>query len=427
MSDQPGRPWCGPLDVEGLAAQSVQRLADAATRLWHKRGGTGAVTTRPEWAWDDFGSIGHLRVNADPVPGWAELSGFFATADGWVRTHANFPHHARALCAALEVPADARRPVVVDALARAHAGDIAEAVTAAGGIATPVRTRADFAHSPEGRAVTPGGIDQGLAARGEADRFAPTTDGPLQGVRVLDLTRVIAGPTASRAMAALGADVLRIDPPHLPELIEQHLDTGWGKRSAELDLREGDQLTVLRDLIDHADVLLSGYRPGALAAYGLSPEETIDRHPRLVHVTLSAWGEQGPWAGRRGFDSIVQAAVGVADLYAAPDGTPGALPVQALDKATGYDMATAAVEMIADRDIQPWRHAAFSLAATALDLLDRPVPQRDPQPRTPETVITKSVHGALTHVPPPFERDGARLTYPTPPGAYGTDPIGWAP
>ncbi|XVX18952.1 CoA transferase [Actinomycetota bacterium] len=426
MSAQPDRPWCGPLDVEGLAAESVARLADAATRLWHKRGGTGVVGSRPEWAWDDFGSISHLRVSGEPLPGWAELSGFFPTADGWVRTHGNFPHHADALRTALGLPDGAGRDAALAAMADRGAADLSDAIVTAGGIAAAVRSRESWRESAEGRAVEPGGLDETTVAHLQAGHIGPTADGPLDGVRVLDLTRVIAGPTASRALAALGADVLRLDPPHLPELLEQHLDTGWAKRSAEVDLRDTEQLSVVHDLLDHADILLTGYRPGALERHGLAPEELVESHPRLVHVSLSAWGTQGPWATRRGFDSVVQAAAGIADVYASPDGTPGALPVQALDKATGYDMATAALELVRLREVQPLRHARYSLAATAYELMDRPAAQADPTPRQPETAIARSTYGALTHVPPPFERDGQRLAYPAPPSPYGSDLLGWA-
>ena len=128
---------------------------------------------------------------------------------------------------------------------------------------------------------------------------------------MLDLTRVIAGPVAGRTLAALGAEVLRIDPPALPELPEAHLDTGPGKRSALLDLADAERREAL---LAGADVLLTGYRPGSLDRFGL------DRHPQLVHVSLSAWGTAGPWAGRRGFDSLVQVASGIAAACAAPDG-----------------------------------------------------------------------------------------------------------
>ena len=161
-------------------------------------------------------------------------------------------------------------------------------------------------------------------------------------MRVLDLTRVIAGPVAGRTLAALGAEVLRIDPPGLPELPEAHLDTGPGKRTALLDLADAERREAL---LAGADVLLTGYRPGALDRFGLA-----ERHPDLVHVSLSAWGTSGPWAGRRGFDSLVQVASGIAAACAAPDGTPGVLPAQALDHGTGHLMAAAALRGLAARE-----------------------------------------------------------------------------
>src|SRR5262249_27966654 len=169
---------------------------------------------------------------------------------------------------------------------------------------------------------------------------------PCQGIRVLDLTRVIAGPVAGRTLGALGAEVLRVDPPHLPELTQQHLDTGPGKRAAALDL--SDELPR-EALLAGADVVLAGYRPGALARFGLSAPELADRHPGTVHVSLSAWGTTGPWATRRGFDSLVQVATGIAAECGGGDGTPGALPAQVLDHATGHLAAGAALRALAAR------------------------------------------------------------------------------
>jgi CoA transferase family III len=176
-------------------------------------------------------------------------------------------------------------------------------------------------------------------------RVATSVERPLAGIRILDLTRVIAGPVATRSLALLGADVLRLDSPRLPEIPWQHRDTGQGKRSVSVDAATPEGLRLLDGLLRDADVLVTGYRPGAIEELGLMLP------PGIVHATVDAWGGDGPWHGRRGFDSIVQAASGTAFLEAAsePDGRPrpGALPVQALDHSSGYLLAAAIVDSLA--------------------------------------------------------------------------------
>ena len=166
---------------------------------------------------------------------------------------------------------------------------------------------------------------------------------PLAGIRVVDVTRVLAGPTCARTLAEHGADVLKVSAEHLPNLGYQELDTGHGKLSTYLDLREQRNVDTLRDLVRQADVFSQGYRPGTLGARGLSPEELAAIRPGLVYVSLCAFGHTGPWASRRGFDTVIQTVSGIAARQAeiVPNGTPGPrfYPVSAIDYCTGYLMA----------------------------------------------------------------------------------------
>ncbi len=234
---------------------------------------------------------------------------------------------------------------------------------------------------------------------------------------MLDLTRVIAGPVATRTLAAHGADVLRLDAPDRPEIRCHALDTLPGKRSALLDLHDH---ATREDLLRGADVVVTGYRPGALDRFGLDPEALAQRHPGLVIVTLSAWGHGGPWAARRGFDSLVQAACGIA----AEAGSPGVLPAQVLDHATGYLGAAAALlALAAQRREGGTRHVRLALAGTAAWLQGLPrVPldadEIDPAPWL-QTV------GPLTLAAPPGEVDGTPLRWPDPPPAFGTATPAW--
>lgn len=387
--------WGGPLDVEGLALGSVQATITSLHCLLDGKGEGFGVDAAGVAA--SFASLALLRVEGRTPEGFAPLSGFFPAADGWVRTQANYPHHAAALQKALGVSSPDR---LADALLELPALRVEELVRAAGGVAAAVRSAADWASSPMGQVLH----DQPWISFTLTDR-APSLElhpgSRLAGVRVLDLTRVIAGPTGTRLLAALGADVLRIDPPHLPELLDQHLDTGFAKRSALADLRKPDELARVNELLGTADVLFTGYRPGALACFGLDPAAVRARYPQLVVVTLDAWGQHGPWRQARGFDSIVQAATGIAHLYGGTttgSWRPGALPVQALDHATGYGMAAAALALLARRARGDGAGSAhLSLAATAQLLLGMPGLPGPPRQLDANLQSTMTHYGTLVH------------------------------
>jgi crotonobetainyl-CoA:carnitine CoA-transferase CaiB-like acyl-CoA transferase len=246
-------------------------------------------------------------------------------------------------------------------------------------------------------------------------------DRPLDGIRVLDLTRVIAGPVAGRDLALAGAQVLRVDPPVPAEISWQHLDTGQDKRSALLDLTQRQD--EFEELLAGADVVLTGYRPGALDRFGLAPRALAERHPGIVVGRISAWGEVGPWADRRGFDSLVQAASGIA-LSESPDGVaPGALPAQALDHASGHLLAAGVLcALLAQRTDGGSHGVAVALARTAGALLDLPggTPGPSAEPDWP------LVHGGgITCAAPVLDFDGAPREYARIGAAWGADPAAW--
>jgi crotonobetainyl-CoA:carnitine CoA-transferase CaiB-like acyl-CoA transferase len=234
-------------------------------------------------------------------------------------------------------------------------------------------------------------------------------DGPvrrpeLRGLRVLDLTRVIAGPVATRTLASHGADVLRIDGPRLPEDPDALLDTGSGKRHVTVDFASLGGRRTVDALLSGADVVVQGYRPGALDAFGLAPEALAERYPHLVVVRLSAWGVTGPWRGRRGFDSLVQAASGIALRSGSAD-APGVLPAQALDHATGHLAAAVVLGALArQREEGGGWHGELSLAQTAHWLLDAPAEpaEDDGEPdATPYLQELPSARGTVGVVAPP--------------------------
>ncbi|RZQ61875.1 carnitine dehydratase [Amycolatopsis suaedae] len=352
--------------------------------------------------------------------GFARLSRFWQTADGWLRTHANYPWHRDSLLDALGEPDD-----VEAAMSRERAADLAERIVAAGGVAAAVRTESEWLATPAGQAVAAAPLIEAVRTGDAEPRRRGAGPLPASGLRVLDLTRVIAGPVCTRFLAALGADVLRLDPPHRPELPGSE-DSLLGKRSAVLDARTAVGHARLHELLGAADVLVHGYRPGTLDAFGLSPADLAERHPGLVTVSLSAWGTTGPWGERRGFDSIVQAASGIAMAESADERTPGAMPCQLLDHGTGYLCAAAALDGVRRQRAEGGTlHRRLSLARTAHWLLGQPRPAHAVPSAAPEgDRWLTPVDARITAVSPPGTLDGHGLSWPRPPG-YGTAEPRW--
>jgi hypothetical protein len=370
-----------------------------------------------------FRSERYLRVDGQPFgDGFAPLSRFWPAADGFVRTHANYPWHHEALLRVLGCSPDPA--AVAAAIASYSAAELETQVVAAGGIAAAVRSSAQWLASAPGHAA--GSVPLITDRRiGDAPaRNRPPSALPAEGIRVLDLTRVIAGPVATRYLAALGADVLRIDPPSRPELPLHAVDGLLGKRSALADFGTPDGLRTLHDLLDRADVLVHGYRPHALERFGLAGNDLAERHGGLVCVSLSAWGDRGPWGDRRGFDSIVQAASGIA-VAEGSRSAPGVLPCQLLDHGTGYLCAAAALGSLAAQQAEGGTHVrTLSLARTSRWLLAQPAGDTGPAVPAADGPWLGSV-GRVTTVSPPGELDGRALTWRRPLSRYGADAPAW--
>jgi crotonobetainyl-CoA:carnitine CoA-transferase CaiB-like acyl-CoA transferase len=429
------------LPVRELARAAVGAASLAAAELLAARRGDaeppmvrikeGAVATA-------FVSERHLRIDGRHHVNFAPLSRFWPASDGWVRTHANYPHHRARLLRALGVEdiGDDDKLVarVANVLAGRPAEEIQETVYAGGGLAVRVAT------APVTRPLPlvevehgDGGGDRSPRARadGAAARPLPPAALPAQGVRVLDLTRVIAGPVATRTLALLGADVLRVDSPRLPETPEAHAETGLGKRSTLLDLTAAADRATFDELLASADVLVTGYRPGALGRLGLSAGDVRARHPALVVAQLCAWGWSGvgPWTERRGFDSLVQAGTGIAAVEAADDGTPGVLPAQALDHGTGYLLAAAVLRCLtARRTTGAGARVRLSLAGTAQWLLHGIAPDPLPgPPYAPDQYVTEPAPPGLgvRHALPPVHYDGVPSDWHHSATPWGSDTANW--
>ncbi|MER8033284.1 CoA transferase [Streptomyces bauhiniae] len=425
------------LPAQRLARACVGACALAAAELGAVRAGLGTV---PRAVVDDgavvtaFHSERLLRIDGRAPVNFAPLSRWWRASYGWVRTHANYPHHRQRLLGALDLPDGASPEDVERVLLERSALEIEETVYAAGGLAVALRTPGQWAAHPQGAEVAQRPLVERAPIGAASARQLPPLDresGPLlpaAGLRVLDLTRVLAGPVATRTLALLGADVLRVDRPDLPELADQHADTGFGKRSATLELATDTE--ALENLLASADVVVTGYRPGTLDRFGLSPDALAERYPGLIVAQLSAWGAYGPWGDRRGFDSLVQAATGIA----ATEGStmePGALPAQALDHGTGYLLAAAILRALTERSRNgQGRLVRLALARTAHWLTDA---GRDPRPggqryEGPSTWLTErdTPLGRLRYARPPVSFTGGPTDWATPPVPWGSSPATWS-
>jgi crotonobetainyl-CoA:carnitine CoA-transferase CaiB-like acyl-CoA transferase len=324
----------------GEAAQStIAAAALAACELAHVRG-AARQRVSVDMTHAAVECTGWFTVDGQEPETWGAFSGLYKCADGYVRIHANFEHHQNGALQVLGLdPATATRADAERALLNWRASDFEEACAERGLVVTMLRTFAQWDATPQGQAIARQPLTT-LTRIGDAPpRALPALSAdarPLDGIRVLDFTRILAGPVGGRALAAFGADVMLVNSPNLPN-IPAIADTSRGKRSAHLDLLTDAGRDTLWRLIDEAHVFSQGYRPGGLAELGFGPQAVAARRPGIVYTSLTAYGTQGPWATRRGFDSLVQTATGFND--AEGNGKPRPLPMQMLDMASGFLMA----------------------------------------------------------------------------------------
>lgn len=447
------RTICTALDLPDTAPAGVQFTGAGALSSYYAvtdfaaaSVGAAAVAVR-EWMLARGGPAAAIRVDRrlaslwfgwsiDPAgwarpPLWDAVAGDYATRDGWIRLHTNAPHHRRAALAVLGCAPD--RPAVAHAVAQWQGAALEAAVVGNGGCAAQMRSAAEWRAHPQGEALAaeplialdtrPG--DSRSAGGGHPER-------PLQGVKVLDLTRVLAGPIATRFLAGYGADVLRIDAPDWdePGVIPE---VTLGKRCARVDLRHAPDRAVFEQLLAQADVLVHGYRPDALERLGYGQQFRLQCNPGLVDVSLDAYGWTGPWAGRRGFDSLVQMSCGIAQHGMRESGAsqPVPLPVQALDHATGYLVAATVVRgLTAKLTQQQVMRGRLSLARTAALLMAYPATGDGP-PLAPAAdddwapALEQTAWGPARRLRPPVQIDGVPMVWTRGASALGSAQAIW--
>ncbi len=417
--------------VSDLAAASVGAAGLAIAELLSLDGGPRpAVRVDRRLASFWFGTTLRPEGWSTP-PAWDPIAGDYQARDGWIRLHTNAPHHRAAALTVLGTKED--KDAVTAAVALWKKDELEAAIVQRGGCAAAMRDLTAWADHPQGSAVAREPLiwrDDGDAAKGGG--WASRRDRPLAGIRVLDLTRVLAGPVATRFLAGFGADVLRIDPPDWdePGVISSVV---LGKRCARLDLRQPEDRRRLEALLAEADVMVHGYRPDALARLGLDAAARRRIRPGLVDVALDAYGWSGPWRERRGFDSLVQMSTGIAAEGMLRSGAdrPKPLPVQAVDHATGYLMAAAVVRGLTRRGVEGVGSGArASLARTAGLLTSVPgggegpafAPARDADF---DPVMEATAWGPARRMKPPVVVDGAAMRWDYPAARLGSSEAVW--
>ena len=426
-----------PFKVGVAGAATIAAAGLAAAQLWEQRTGrkqkvavdvrqaTASMRSGTYMKLGD-GALSHARNS---------IMGTYPTKDGrWSYLHCNFPNH-RAVALKVLGVAEEDRAAVAKAVAGWNAIDLEEAIIANKGAGGMVRSAEEWKTHPQAAAIASLPLLE-IEKIGDAPVSPlPKGDRPLSGIKVVDITRVLAGPTCARTLAEHGADVMKITAAHLPNLGYQEWDTGHGKLSAQLDLRDPAQLEKLRSLISQADVFSQGYRPGTLGSRGLSPEELAKLRPGLVYVSLSAFGHKGPWASRRGFDTVVQTVSGITlrqgALFPGKEPGPQFYPLSAIDYCTGYLMAMGAMLALAKRAQEggSWL-VRVSLAQVGKWLVDLgEVPESAlkgiPAEFAPEEIerwsmVTETPKGPLKHLKPAVQlsETPARWARPSVPLGY---------
>ncbi|HTQ01665.1 MAG TPA: CoA transferase [Casimicrobiaceae bacterium] len=409
--------------VSDLAVATVGVATLAAAELWAARRNEAlrAVTIDRRLAAAAFRCEALLKpIGWTRAPGWDAIAGDYEAADGWIRLHTNFSYHRDAVTAVLGVPA--ARDRVAAAVKSCNAAELESAVVEAGGCAAALRTMDEWSAHPQGAALAGEAVCEWEKASAPRTLSAAAS-APLAGVRVLDMTRVIAGPVATRYLAAMGADVLRVDPPAFEEMQALLPETTRGKRCTALNLRNSLDRSAWQTLVSTADVLVHGYRPGAMEALDYSRQRLCALNPRLLVVRYDAYGWSGPWAARRGFDSLVQMSTGIA--HPGHDGHPTPLPAQALDHGTGYLVAAAVC-----RGLTEGRPGALLSLARTARLLTELGTDGDPGAPALGDVDALLEHsdtawGPARHVPCPGRVEGHDVRWRESAGPIGRHPARW--
>ena len=422
-----------PWPVGEVAAVALAVAGDAAARLARRAGGVpGPVRTDVGDAAAATVSFALMRVDGESMARtnaenpWV---GRYRCGDGrWIHLHGGFPALADRLASLLELPADADEATIAAAVAAWESSVLEDAVAERNGCSAIIRTEDEWRRHSQGELVhswpTVGQSDAEVDIR---PRWVPSPTRPLDGLRTLDLTRVLAGPTCGRTLAAFGADVLHVRGPNVPVVPAFVVDTGHGKRQAHAAFTDPDELAALRQVALDADVVVQGYRPGVVERYGLDEESLRADGFSGVFGSVSAFGHEGPWSDRAGWEQLAQSTSGLC-LDPLGDDKPPMLPCAFTDYTTGFVMAAAIMHAL-DASLADGvaKRVDGSLCQTAGWILR--VGRLDevgiPTGLVPKLLRSESGFGVVEHLGPCVDVDGLDVGWTLPTTPLGDGALGW--
>lgn len=417
-----------------VAAAAIVASAAAAAAVHEARGGgRQAVSTSVRAAAAAILSFAHQRIDGRATPRTNEANpavALYECGDGrWIHLHGGFPNLKAGTLHVLACDDDATS--IAATVKRWPAQDLEDALAAAGMCGAMVRSAEEWASHPQARAIADLPVVE-IERIGDAPTIVRAHgERPLDGVRVLDLTRVLAGPACGRELAAHGADVLLVSSPNLPSIEPFVTDTGHGKRSAFVDLQTTEGAARLRDLAAGADVFIEGYRSGSLARRGFGPEHLAALRPGIVYISINCYGHDGPWRARPGWEQLAQTVSGIAAAQGAPT-QPRLLPAAACDYTTGYLAAYGAMTALTRqmREGGSW-HVRASLCQTAM-WIERTGAVLDPGAASglgntaDLTTTTETPWGRLVHLTPAASMTGTPPRWALPSTPLGAHEAEWA-
>ncbi len=422
-----------PWPVGEVAAVALARAGDAAAQLARRAGGDpgpvrtdvgDAAAATISFALMRVDGASMARTNADNP--WV---GRYRCADGrWIHLHGGFPPLVDRLAALLDLPCDADEATIATAVSRRESGPLEDAVAERRGCAAIIRTEDEWRRHPQGELVdswpTVAHTDRDTRAR---TRWSPSPTRPLDGLRVLDLTRVLAGPTCGRTLAAFGADVLHVRGPSVPVVPAFVVDTGHGKRQAHADVTDPDDRATLRRVALDADVVVQGYRPGVVDRYGLDEASLRTDGFEGVYASVSAFGHAGPWSDRAGWEQLAQSTSGLC-LDPLGDERPTMLPCAATDYTTGFVVAAGIMDAL-DASLVDGRSKRVdgSLCQTAAWILrvGRFGGSTPPSGFAPAMWRSETGFGIVDHLGPCVEVDGLDVGWLRPTTPLGDGVLAW--
>ncbi len=437
------RPFETPFQVVECAASVLGAIGAAASTLWEQR--TGEVQTVSVSRGHAGASLvgfafQRLEEGETPVAPFAldrPLVKLYRCGDGrWIHLQGQFPHMAERASAVLGCPVDSPSEMVADRVERWDGLALEEALAEADACGAMARTMDEWAAHPQAQAVAPLGRVS-IEKMGESAPEAPGTPAspggaprrPLDGLRVLDLSRLLAGPTNGRTLAEHGADVLLVNSPRLVNIPAFVMDTGHGKRSCCLDLERGEDVATLRELTARADVFTQGYRGGSLDRRGFSPSGLAEMRPGIVVVTINCYGDVGPWRTRPGWEQMAQTVSGMVIGQGDAD-HPRLVPAAACDYTTGYLAALGTLAALWRRSIEGGSyHVRVSLCQTAAWFTRTHRAEAPPGNGFGDvsSYLTRTLtpYGALQHLAPVVRMPGTPTRWEVPTSPVGSHDPTW--